>query len=173
MVVPIGAQNEDRARTRLRQLQAYYNEDVNIDDFSGEMTVNGQAKFSFAKTYIFPSKEGTQTEISELGVEGYDFNSIETLKYFWRRFIIETKVPANRFTLDINAPANQPENGEASITREEYAFSRFIYRLQSIFQEILLKPTWILFSIKNLLLLLITLSRVVLVLSIMMRTCLH
>lgn len=149
MVVPIGAQNEDRARTRLRQLQAYYNEDVNIDDFSGEMTVNGQAKFSFAKTYIFPSKEGTQTEISELGVEGYDFNSIETLKYFWRRFIIETKVPANRFTLDINAPANQPENGEASITREEYAFSRFIYRLQSIFQEILLKPTWILFSIKK------------------------
>lgn len=149
MVVPIGAQNEDRARTRLRLLQAYYNEDVNIDDFSGEMTVNGQAKFSFAKTYIFPSKEGSQTEISELGVEGYDFNSIETLKYFWRRFIIETKVPANRFTLDINAPANQPENGEASITREEYAFSRFIYRLQSIFQEILLKPTWILFSIKK------------------------
>lgn len=149
MVVPIGSQNEDRARTRLRQLQAYYNEDVNIDDFSGEMTVNGQAKFSFAKTYIFPSKEGSQTEISELGVEGYDFNSIETLKYFWRRFIIETKVPANRFTLDINSTSNQPVNGEASITREEYAFARFIYRLQSIFQEILLKPTWILFSIKK------------------------
>ena len=28
---------------------------VNIDDYSGEMTVNGQSKFSFAKTYIFLS----------------------------------------------------------------------------------------------------------------------
>lgn len=149
MVVPIGSQNEDRAKTRLRQLQAYYNEDVNIDDYSGEMTVNGQSKFSFAKTYIFPSKEGTQTEISELGVEGYDFNSIETLKYFWRRFIIETKIPNNRFTLDINTAQNLPMNGDASITREEYAFARFIYRLQSIFQEILIRPTWMLFCIKN------------------------
>lgn len=149
MVVPIGSQNEDRAKTRLRQLQAYYNEDVNIDDYSGEMTVNGQSKFSFAKTYIFPSKEGTQTEISELGVEGYDFNSIETLKYFWRRFIIETKIPNNRFTLDINTSQNLPMNGDASITREEYAFARFIYRLQSIFQEILVRPTWMLFCIKN------------------------
>lgn len=149
MVVPIGSQNEDRAKTRLRQLQAYYNEDVNIDDYSGEMTVNGQSKFSFAKTYIFPSKEGTQTEISELGVEGYDFNSIETLKYFWRRFIIETKIPNNRFTLDINNAQSLPMNGDASITREEYAFARFIYRLQSIFQEILIRPTWMLFCIKN------------------------
>ena len=149
MVVPIGSQNEDRAKTRLRQLEAYYNEDVNIDDYSGEMTVNGQSKFSFAKTYIFPSKEGTQTEISELGVEGYDFNSIETLKYFWRRFIIETKIPNNRFTLDINTAQNLPMNGDASITREEYAFARFIYRLQSIFQEILIRPTWMLFCIKN------------------------
>lgn len=149
MVVPIGTANEDRAKTRLKQLQAYYTEDVNIDDYSGEMVVNGQSKFSFAKTYIFPSKEGVQTEISELGVEGYDFNSIETLKYFWRRFIIESKVPTNRFTLDINSPGNVPMNGEASITREEYAFSRFISRLQSIFQEIVLKPTWMLFSLKK------------------------
>ena len=74
---------------------------------------------------------------------------IETLKYFWRRFIIETKIPNNRFTLDINNAQSLPMNGDASITREEYAFARFIYRLQSIFQEILIRPTWMLFCIKH------------------------
>ena len=34
-------------------------EEINIDNMSGEITVNGQPKFSFAKTFIFPSKEGT------------------------------------------------------------------------------------------------------------------
>lgn len=81
-VVPIGSQSEQAARTRLNELQNYYKEDVIIDDNSGEITINGQPKFSFNKTFFFPSREGSQTEISEIGVEGYDLNSTEQLKYF-------------------------------------------------------------------------------------------
>jgi hypothetical protein len=32
---------------------------------------------------------------------------------------------------------------DASITREEYAFNRFINRIRAIYREILLKPVWI------------------------------
>ena len=46
---------------------------------SGELTVNGQPKFSFAKTMVFPSKDGTTTEIGEIGIEGHDMNSVEPL----------------------------------------------------------------------------------------------
>jgi len=71
-------------------------------------------------------------------------SSIEPLKYFWRRFILETKVPANRFMIDPSADGSHPLGGDdASITREEYAFNRFINRVRSIFREILLKPVWI------------------------------
>ena len=81
-VVPIGSQSKQMAKTRLNELQAYYKEDIIIDDNSGEVTVNGQPKFSFNKTFFFPSREGSQTEISEVGVEGYDLNSTEQLRYF-------------------------------------------------------------------------------------------
>lgn len=148
IVVPIGTSTVDRAKDRLNELKAYYNEDTQIDDLSGEVTVNGQPKFSFNKTYIFPSKEGTQTEISEMGVEGYDLNSTEQLKYWWRRFIMETHVPANRFMLDPTSGPNNPMNGDANITREEYTFSRFIKRLQSIYKELVIKPVWIQFCLK-------------------------
>lgn len=33
--------------------------------------------------------------------------------------------------------------GDSVITREEYAFARFIQRIQNLFKEILLKPLWI------------------------------
>lgn len=148
IVVPIGTSTPDRAQARLNELKAYYNEDVQIDDMSGQMTVNGQPNFSFQDTYIFPSKEGTQTEISEMGVEGYDLNSTDQLKYWWRRFIMETHIPANRFMLDPTSGPNNPMNGDANITREEYTFSRFIKRLQSIYKELIIKPVWIQFCLK-------------------------
>ena len=148
MVVPIGTANIDKARQRLSELQADYNEDCEIDNISGEITVNGQPKFSFMKTYIFPQVNDTTTEISEIGVEGYDMNSVDQLKYFWRRFILETKVPANRFTLDPTAQPNNSLSGDSAVTREEYAFSRFIIRIQAIFKELLLKPVWIQICLK-------------------------
>lgn len=142
ITVPLGTMSPDRAKNRLSELKAYYNEDTIIDNYSGEVTVNGVPNFSFTKTYMFPNVNGATTEIGEVGVEGYDMNSTDQLKYFWRRFILETKVPANRFMLD---PASPTSNslGTDSITREEFAFHRFIQRIQSIFQELLLKPIWI------------------------------
>ena len=149
ITVPVGSMSPDRAKQRLSQLKAYYNEETVIDDFSGEITVNGMPKFSFTKTYMFPSVGGNTSNMEEMQVEGYDMNGTDQLKYFWRRFILETKIPANRFTLDpTSAPSNQM-GGDATVTREEYAFSRFIQRIQSIYKEILLKPTWIQICLKH------------------------
>jgi hypothetical protein len=149
IVVPVGTQSEQKVRTRLRQLEAQYKEDINIDNMSGEITVNGQPKFSFAKNFIFPSKEGTQTEISEMGVEGHDLNSTEQLKWFWQRFMIETRLPKDRFNMifDGNEVSAIPDN--STMTREEYKFSLFINRIRDIFKEILIKPTWNQFCLRH------------------------
>lgn len=149
IVVPIGTESDQVARTRLRQLEAYYKEDIVVDDMSGEITVNGQPKFTFAKTMVFPSKEGTTTEISEIGIEGHDMNSTEQLKWFWQRFMIESKLPKDRFNMifDGNEMSSIPDN--SNMTREEYRFSLFINQIRDIFQEIVIKPTWLQFSLHN------------------------
>ena len=149
IVVPIGTESDQVARTRLRQLEAYYKEDIVVDDMSGEITVNGQPKFTFAKTMVFPSKEGTTTEISEIGIEGHDMNSTEQLKWFWQRFMIESKLPKDRFNMifDGNEMSSIPDNN--NMTREEYRFSLFINQIRDIFQEIVIKPTWLQFSLHN------------------------
>ena len=149
IVVPIGTESDQVAKTRLRQLEAYYKEDIVIDNMSGEITVNGQPKFSFAKTMVFPSKEGTTTEISEIGIEGHDMNSTEQLKWFWQRFMIESKLPKDRFNMifDGNEMSAIPDN--SNMTREEYRFSLFINQIRDIYQEILIKPTWLQFSLHN------------------------
>lgn len=149
IVVPAGTQSEQKIRTRLRELQAMYKEDINIDNMSGEITVNGQPKFSFAKTFIFPSKEGSQTEISEFGGEGHDMNSVESLKWFWQRFMIETRLPKDRFNMIFEGQEHSAIPDGGSLTREEYKFSLFISRIRDIFKEILLKPTWTQFCLHN------------------------
>jgi uncharacterized membrane protein YgcG len=149
IVVPIGTESDQVAKTRLRQLEAYYKEDIVVDNMSGEITVNGQPKFSFAKTMVFPSKEGTTTEISEIGIEGHDMNSTEQLKWFWQRFMIESKLPKDRFNMifDGNEMSAIPDNN--NMTREEYRFSLFINQIRDIYQEIVIKPTWLQFSLHN------------------------
>ena len=149
IVVPIGTESDQVAKTRLRQLEAYYKEDIVVDNMSGEITVNGQPKFSFAKTMVFPSKEGTTTEISEIGIEGHDMNSTEQLKWFWQRFMIESKLPKDRFNMifDGNEMSSIPDNN--NMTREEYRFSLFINQIRDIYQEIVIKPTWLQFSLHN------------------------
>jgi len=149
IVVPIGTESEQVAKTRLRQLEAYYKEDIVIDNMSGEITVNGQPKFSFAKNFIFPSKEGTSTEIGEIGIEGHDMNSTEQLKWFWQRFMIESKLPKDRFNMifDGNEMSAVPDNN--NMTREEYRFSLFIGQIRDLIKEIVIKPMWLQFCLHN------------------------
>lgn len=149
IVVPAGTQSEQKMRTRLRELEARYKEEIVIDNMSGEITVNGQPKFSFAKTFIFPSKEGTQTEISELGVEGHDMNSVESLKWFWQRFLIETRLPKDRFNMLFDGQESSIVPDNSTMTHEEYKFSLFIQRIRDIIKEILIKPTWTQFCLHN------------------------
>ena len=151
-VIPIGTQNEAKARMRLDMLKNEYREDVLIDDLSGEVVVNGQPKFSFAKTFFFPSNESGTTEISEIDVAGHDLSNTDQLKFFWQMFVLESKVPMSRFSNIYGSNgegAGEGIRGVDVISREEYTFSLFIKRCRNIYQELVIKPTWNLFCIKH------------------------
>ena len=152
IIIPIRTQSEVRARTRLSELRGMYKEDVTINYDSGEVTINGTPNFSFAKQYILPSKEGSQVEIDSFEPKGYDLSGTMALDYFWRRFIIETKIPKDRF-ISIGGEGESGggnwSTGGEGIAREEIRFNYFINRIRTILQEILLKPTWIQFCLKH------------------------
>lgn len=151
ILVPIGSQSEAKARTRLSELRGMYKEELNIDDQSGEVTYNGSPQFNFAKTFIIPTKDGAQTEIAGFQPEGYDLSNVESLKYFWLRFIMETKVPSTRFSQELAGEGQSNPWGASaeSTNRGEIGFSYLLNRIRSMFQEIILKPLWIQFILKH------------------------
>jgi hypothetical protein len=137
-----------------------YKEDITISEDSGEVTINGQPNFSYAKTYIIPkgSGEGGSVDVDSFAPKGYDLSSTDMLKYFWMRFIVETKVPANRFTSMPTQGGESPGGnsqgagwsaGSETIAREEMMFDYFKSRVRAIYKDILLKPTWLQFIIRH------------------------
>lgn len=150
ILVPIGS-SEVKARTRLSMFRAMYKEEVHIDSYSGEITINGSPNFSYAKQYIIPTKDGQQTEIDAIAPQGYDLSGTMALDYFWKRFIIETKAPMSRFSsFGIEGGGDQGwTSGGDNIAREEIRFNYFITRIRSILEEMLLKPTWTQFCLKR------------------------
>lgn len=140
ITVPVNDLSPAKAQQRIGEIINAYTEEISMDDLSGQMLVNGEPKFNFQKTFVFEDHGGSAVQMEGVKAEGYNMNTTEDLQYFWRKFILESQVPANRFTLNISSAPNNQWAGDANITREEYAFSRFIERIQSVFKEILLKP---------------------------------
>jgi len=118
-----------------------YKEDIKLDYDSGELFVNGRPNIPFYKNYMFPNKNGEQTDISVMGGEGPDLADTTQLDYFYNKLKVDSKIPFARF--DKAAGGGQFTFGSEGIDREEIRFSKFINRLRSIFQEILVKPLYL------------------------------
>ena len=141
MVVPIGTKSPQKAKESLGELMSIYKEDIKLDSESGELFINGRPNIQFYKNYMFPSKNGEQTDISVIGGEGPDLSNMDPLNYFSNNLKMDSKIPMGRW--------NRAEGGGQfsmsadAIDREEIRFSKFINRLRSIFQEIMTKPLYL------------------------------
>ena len=138
-IIPVGGKSKTRAKQSLSQLMHNYREVVDFDFESGELQVNGKPMMQFNKEYWLPSKDGESPEIETLGGEGPEISDVETLKYFHDKLKMASKIPFSRF--DKDSPASYEMAAEGML-REEIKFSKFVNRLRSIFQEILVKPLY-------------------------------
>lgn len=144
MVVPIGTKSPQKAKESLAEMINIYKEDISLDFDSGELSINGSPSMQFYKNYLFPSKNGESPDISVIGGEGFDLSNTDALKYFKDRVIEDSKIPANRFDKQSGGGGGGSFSiGADGIDREEIRFFKFITRLRSIFQEIMLKPLFI------------------------------
>lgn len=146
-IIPVGSVQSPRGRQTLAQAMANYKELVDFDWDSGEIKTNGRPMLQFYKDIFMASEGGETPQIQNLGGDGPEISDTETLKYFRDKLRQSSKIPFTRF---------EKEQGEGTYTmsaegiaREEIRFSKFISRLRSIFQEILIKPLYLQMCLKH------------------------
>ena len=142
MVVPIGSKSPQKAKESLGELISIYKEDVRLDSDSGELFINGKPNIQFFRNYMIPSNDrGEQTDISVMGGEGPDLSNMDVLSYFTDKLKVDSKIPFARW--DKASSGGAFSSTIDSIDREEIRFGRFINRLRSVFQEIIVKPIYL------------------------------
>jgi hypothetical protein len=146
-IIPVGSVQSVRGRQTLAQAMNSYKEIVDFDWDSGEIYTNGRPMLQFYKDIFMASEGGETPQIQNIGNDGPEISDTETLKYFRDKLRQASKIPSSRF---------EKEQGEGifslsadGIAREEIRFSKFIGRLRSVFQEILIKPLYIQMCLKH------------------------
>tara|TARA_R110001592_G_scaffold120545_3_gene324939 strand:- start:18296 stop:19930 length:1635 start_codon:yes stop_codon:yes gene_type:complete len=139
--IPMGGKSKTRAKQSLAQLMNSYREVVDFDFESGVIKTNGKPMMPFSKEYWLPSKDGETPEIQTIGGDGPDLGDTESLNYFSDKLKVASKIPFSRF--DKEGGSGSYEMDASGMMRDEIKYSKFINRLRSIFQEILVKPTYL------------------------------
>jgi len=141
-IIPVGTQSMQKGMQTLGQLMSQYKEEIQINDTSGELTVNGTPRVQFYKNYLFPEKDGESPDISTLNPSGPDFNVMENVVYFYNKLKLDSKIPYARFSARSGTPANYQISID-QLERDEIRYEKFVTRLRSVFQEILVKPLYL------------------------------
>jgi hypothetical protein len=144
MTVPIGSKSPQKAKETLGELMTSYKEDIKLDTTSGELAINGRPDLQFYKNYLFPEQGGQSTKVETINAQGPNLNVMDSVVYFYNKLRQDSKIPYNRFSARLGTGSgNTFKTAADGAERDEVRFSKFITRLRSIFQEIMVKPLWI------------------------------
>ena len=144
MTVPIGSKAPQKAKETLGELMSVYKEDIKLDTSSGELSVNGRPDLQFYKNYLFPQSGGEGVRVETLNAQGPNLNVMDSVVYFYNKLRQDSKIPYNRFSSRFGVGSNNSfKSGAEGAERDEVRFAKFVTRLRSIFQEIMVKPLWI------------------------------
>jgi len=143
MVVPTGTKSKQKAHQSIAAIQNYYKEDARLDNESGELTVNGKANIPFYKNYVFPSKNGEQIDIAAVGGDGPELTEMGVVEYFRNKLKEDSRIPLSRFSSGGQPSGSTYSQDNSNVERDEIRFGRFINRLRSLFQEIMMKPLYL------------------------------
>ena len=149
MTVPIGTRSPQKAKQTLGELLSIYKEDIRLDTGSGELTVDGKPKIQFFKNYLMPSSPNGTPDIQPLpgGGDATAFSDTTVLKYFANKLRMDSKIPATRFGREESGSEGTITFTAEGLDQEEIRFAKFINRLRSIYQELLMKPLWVQFCL--------------------------
>jgi hypothetical protein len=143
MTVPVGTRSPQKAKETLGELMTMYKEDVKLNTDSGELSINGRPNLQFYKNYLFPVQGGESPKVETINSAGPNLNVIDAVVYFFNKLKADSKIPFNRFAARSGGTVGTYKIGAESAERDEIRYNKFINRIRSVYQEILLKPLWI------------------------------
>lgn len=149
MTVPIGTKSPQKAKQTLGELMSIYKEDIRLNNDSGELTVDGKPKIQFFKNYLMPSSPNGTPDIQPLSGSGdaSAFSDTKVLQYFANKLRVDSKIPSSRFGREESGSEGTISFGAEGLDQEEIRFGKFINRLRSVYQDILIKPLWVQFCL--------------------------
>lgn len=136
--IPVNGMNRAKGSQTLNAAMNRYKEDINFNQETGELLINGSTNLPFNKEYWMPENENGTPQIETLTDGGPNLMDSDQLKYFLSRLYKMSKIPENRF--DKEAQATWFGSDISQMLRDEINFSRFVQRLRNTFAEIILKP---------------------------------
>lgn len=143
MTIPVGTRSPQKAKETLGELMSVYKEDIKLDASSGSLTVNGRPNLQFYKNYLFPAMGGESPKVETINPQGPNLNVMEAVVYFSNKLKMDSKIPYNRFAARSGGQAGMFKIAAEGAERDEVRYGKFITRIRSIFQEIIIKPLWI------------------------------
>lgn len=143
MTIPVGSRSPQKAKETLGELMSMYKEDIKLNTDSGELSINGRPNLQFYKNYLFPVQGGESPKVETINSAGPNLNIIDAVVYFFNKLKADSKIPFNRFAARSGGTVGTYKIGAESAERDEIRYNKFINRIRSIYQEIMLKPLWI------------------------------
>jgi hypothetical protein len=140
--VPIGSKSFQKGQEDVREFLNMFKEDINFNGDTGELNVEGKPNILFYKNYILPvNDQNQQVKIETLQTPGPNLSGSELLNYFYKKLKMDSKIPYSRWEGQSGMGAFTL-NSEG-ITREEIRYQKFVNRLRSAFQELMIKPWYL------------------------------
>ena len=86
---------------------------------------------------------GESPRVETINPQGPNLNVMEAVVYFSNKLKMDSKIPYNRFAARSGGQAGMFKIAAEGAERDEVRYGKFITRIRSIFQEIIIKPLWI------------------------------
>jgi len=140
--VPIGTKSLQKAKEDVKEYLNMFKEDIYFNQDTGELLVDGKPKILYYKNYITPKNAaGESIDIEAIEHHGPDLQDSQLLAYFLKKLKLDSKLPFSRW--DYNEGGGSYLLGPDTVSREEIAYGKFIKRLRTAFQELMLRPWYL------------------------------
>jgi len=132
-IIPMGNRSTGQSKQILAVIKNKYKENMVIDSNSGEVYVNGSAKFPYKNDIFLPSRNGQTPEIESVRHDGTDLNDMDIPKYFDRKLQRDSNLPFSRF--DREDGSGNLFIFNADVPYDEISFFKFKNRLTKEFDK--------------------------------------
>lgn len=121
--IPTKGLSKQKAEENISSIIREYNEEIKMDDSTGEVTLNGKKQIPYIKNIFLPEGDYGKMDLERMNSDITDNNFTSNIEYFENKLKMVSYIPINN-----------------SDIREVNRLNKFKLRLKTTFLEIIRKP---------------------------------